>query len=181
MDSLFSNAIANYVQQVSLILEAVGLTLAYVELRRPELARSLENKLDISTELFIWLARSLIPPELIPKRLPKDSNGQPTDRQKSLGVTVIKTCFLLDLIFLIVLLFGLIRPMTFLLIFIGTGSPFYLGLIAVAFALLVNALNRLGNERALGSIGLLLAAVGLVGELYQVIVICRTDGCYGFR
>ncbi|MEH6471338.1 MAG: hypothetical protein V7752_08810 [Halopseudomonas sp.] len=179
MESFFSDSTANIVQQVSLVLEIGGLMLAFIELRYPQTARSWERRLEQTEQLFTSIGRSFLMEEMIPKKMDTASQAPPTEKQITISLNIMRGCILADVIFVIAWVLGGISFNTFLVIFIATNLPFFTALLITVFAYIVNWLNRVGNGRALGTIGIIMAGIGFAGEIYQVLVLCFSTGCYG--
>jgi len=121
MESIFTESIANIVQQISLVLESVGLMLAFIELRHPETAREWERKLDQAEQICISIGRSFIPDEIIPSNLDTGRQTNPTAKQTNIAMNFTKFGVIVDIIFFVAMLFDAISFSSFILIIIFTS------------------------------------------------------------
>ena len=147
---IFNDDISNILQYVSLFLEIIGITLAFIEIKSPKIARFLEESIhDFENHL-------------------KDLGSRIASNK--ITQNLVTVFIVLLLIAIIPALWGLFELPSFVWIiffFIGAVFLFIIGVfLLVAF---IDSLNSFSNGRAIGSLGICLASLGLFGEIYQIL------------
>lgn len=153
----FNGPTADIVQHISLPLEAVGFVLVLIEIYWRRVGERLEWEIDFMTGVDVFIAESVEP---------ADGSRMPT------AMILIVPLFIL----IWIALFGslsweehrLWKGMTLVIGVVTAGSAF--------IPILARFLNRLTDGRALGSLGLVLAFLGLLGEVYQIITMYVAPG-----
>jgi nucleoside recognition membrane protein YjiH len=159
--AFFNQTAANDIQFISMILEIIGITLAYIEIRYKPLANRIEARI-----------------------LKEES------RIKDFAHTLIENKAFLTLItiFIIVVFFIEIPYMAGLFdrivppdwdnvktIIVWSTFPviilFFIGLCLIMLGDFVGWLNRFSHGHAIGALGVVVTGCGLVGETYQVLYI----------
>lgn len=138
-------------QNVTLLIEVIGLFIAILEVKFPKQAEVLENFIDRSGERFLAYGR-------------KNNNA--------LWVHVFfSVATLLLLVVGIGFIHGVINPELWLwsVFWFFVGPCLYLILI-VLLGELIDFLNEFGNGQAITSLGLLIASIGAIIEIVQWIM-----------
>ena len=159
----FNSSTADVVQHISIAVEAIGLTLTYIEVRHPEKADRIEDVID----------------QLAARQYPK--SGPLRALQPALYCLITIALAWAPLSFI-----GSLRVQGY--ISGGAHLAITLAVIAVGIALffwgrladaavewissqlstLISALNKWSGGRALGTLGVLFALLGFIGEIYQI-------------
>lgn len=187
--NFFNDRIAGYVQYVSIIIEALGLILTYLEVMHPNKADSLEHLID-HIENFLK--------NLLKKDSPALLSKKETKAAYIIGILIGSILILVQFIIAISIQFFfweigsmMFEPLNWVnviiliaFIVISILLSFYLAHVIVlhvflnVFQLFMQALQKLivilnhtTKGRALGGIGILLAFGGFIGELYQILTI----------
>lgn len=157
----FNETASNYIQFISMFLEMLGITLAYIEIRYKPLANQIEA----------WF----LDKEHVIKRL-----GEQLLENKvfsSLVTIFIALIFFIEVPYLVGF-FDRIVPADWNDVKVGviwcTAPILVLALLGVAFILLcdfVSWLNRFSHGHAIGALGVVVTFLGLIGETYQVLTI----------
>ncbi|MEL6339952.1 MAG: hypothetical protein AAFQ65_08585, partial [Myxococcota bacterium] len=166
------------VQVVSLFLESIGLSLALLENFAPEAADQLEEKIDEARESLrtigrllarnslklvrpvLWISVALAVLIVTPLQLfimlssllPEASGFLVRETVESL-VWIAMACVLIPWVT------GVLSP----LLVLSFAVPF------AALSFVIARLNCLTSGRAIGGLGVVIASVGFVGEIYQVL------------
>ena len=143
---IFSERIANIVQLVSLPLELTGFGLAVIELRSPALADSLETAID---NIADWLMHQFNSEKLIHYLLGGPVFG---------GILLLIGQFEASVVVFTILTLATVSDCVVTGVFWLVGS-------------ILTLLDVFAEGKALGAFGLVLAAIGVLGETYQVISI----------
>ena len=159
--TFFNETAANDIQFVSMFLEIIGITLAYIEFRYKPLAHIIEAKIIsgegrirdfaygiIENKLFVWLITIFI--VVVFFVVIPDMAGF-YDR-----------VFPFEWHFLRAIIFWLTFP---IVVLFGVGIGFIL------FAEFVVWLNQFSDGHAIGALGVIVTILGLIGESYQVCTI----------
>jgi len=150
----FTDSTADTVQLISLPLEIVGLTFAFIELKHPKTADRIEGWIDDWDEKL----RNLVKYPVAGIKY-----YRPGRIILLLGYPLILTC-------LLILNWKIVMEKTgFLIAFILLIAVSSLYLFSFFMPALVRFLNEYSNGRALGTFGLILAGLGGLGEIYQVL------------
>lgn len=154
--AFFNDDTAIVVQMISAPLEIVGFTMAYVELFEYRIAQDI-NKLIFHKN---WKWRKLqLPEPTYESQFGKWLNGQT------------KLLFVIPLIIIILsaLLYHFFwQPMP---IYFFIKLPIYAGLIFFLFKYLLITIIKITRDKSIGLLGIILAFIGVLGEVYQVLVI----------
>lgn len=150
----FNELWANRLQYWTIWFEVVGFSLTFIEVLKPELADRIEARID----------------ELSQHRLAVEPLGALDGCLGLFGIILMS----------LVLLVGLLMTNSksefevgdgFIIIIVMIpiiGSLTYILLIRV-LGVIINKLNAISNGHALGTLGLIIALIGLLGEAYQYI------------
>ncbi len=172
METFFNETVAAGLQYVTFPLELIGLTLALIEVRFPRLAAYLTQQIEqLSAPM---------------RDLRSEQSGGESMMERSLGLLlsrVLRTGFyILTAIYTVKLIYQLLDrgPETGWLI--GLLTSYIVSAVIMTIALLVLGLTMFflvvgGSEfarrfvagRAIGTLGILIAGTGLLGELYQLL------------
>lgn len=172
METLFNETVAAGLQYVTFPLELIGLTLALIEVRFPTLAANLTQKIEqLSAPI---------------RDLRSDQSGSESLMERSLGLLLSRVLwagyFILTAIYTAKLIYQLFDrgPETSWLI--GLLFSYVVSGVIMTIALLVLGLTmyflvvggsdfarRFVAGRAIGTLGILIAGIGLLGELYQLL------------
>lgn len=148
----FNDSVANALQYISLSLEVFGLLLAFIEIKTPKTADKIEKGIN-RLEYYV-------------KGL-----GQKLTNNHHYEALITVFIFLL-FVAVVPTLWGLFTlPLWIWIIFdvIGVIVGLTIGLhLLVDF---IESLNAFSNGRALGSLGIFVSSLGVMGELYQLITI----------
>ena len=172
METFFSETIAAYLQYVTFPLELIGLSLALIEVRFPEVAANLTRQIE----------RLSVPMQ----ELRSGQSGSESLIERSLGALLsrlIKTGFyILTAIYSINLIYqlfsrepepGWLAGMLFSYVIWAITMTVSLVLLGLAIFFLVvggsEFARRFVAGRAIGTLGILIAGLGLLGELYQLL------------
>ncbi len=172
MENLFSEALAARLQYVTFPLELTGLALALIELRFPKVAASLTRQIE----------RLSVPMQ----ELRSGQSGSDSTMERSLGALLsrmLKTGFyFLTAIYGANLIYQLLTlgPEPDLLV--GMFFSYVVSVIIMTVALVLIGVTifflvvggsdfarRFVAGRAIGTLGILIAGLGLLGELYQLL------------
>ncbi|MEQ9309845.1 MAG: hypothetical protein RLN90_10350 [Balneolaceae bacterium] len=168
----FNDNTANLVQLISAPLEIIGFTLAFIEIKYPEFADKIEHTFDVITDFLLKVSRDRLP------KWNEDSRWllRQDDILKALGWGV--PLILLFLVSGFLQETDLISPNVIFalwLIVIPLVALFSRNWIGILISLpiiplknLFSFLNKFSKGRALGTVGLILASMGVFGELYQI-------------
>lgn len=186
--ALFSNEVAGSLQYVTFPLELVGLTLAMIEVRFPALAariasyisteltraRARRNKENQQTKKYISRATDNLPGQLVLSGAMSVSVGSPFPALKPVFATIAALTFLGILAHaLAYLLFsaGLLElaaletVLNWLFCLLSTAFVILAFLIACSVFLVIA--DRWVIGRAVGTLGIIIAGLGVLGEAYQ--------------
>tara|TARA_B100000315_G_scaffold185806_1_gene174990 strand:- start:20768 stop:21280 length:513 start_codon:yes stop_codon:yes gene_type:complete len=163
MDGIFSNELSNTLQMFTFPLEVIGLTLAAVEVRFPELAARLAGY--VSRE-----AKSMTPIGQL-----EMWNAQ---RRKTSSLSPIREK--MNLYLLPVISYTRFMPIALGLTFVGMiiisilNADFHgllmmslLMLVVICYGSLIYFADRFVEGRAVGTLGIIIAGLGVLGEAYQ--------------
>jgi len=195
----FNEKTSNFLQQVAVFIEVTGFILVIIEIYFPTTGRNIEKFIDRMSSiqnwyeegidklaLFIHLCLTIVIIIFIIDRMNISIKVSPT-------IMVILTAYII--IFLI--LFFILKDITFKNAVLGylTFSLFVIPLIFLWILFLLSTLpmlliffpiskmlsflNFIGKGKAIGAFGLILSLTGLCFEVYQVVTLCLSDGCYG--
>ena len=172
METFFNETVAAGLQYVTFPLELIGLTLALIEVRFPKLAAYL-------TEQIEQLSAPM-------RDLRSDESSGESMMERSLGLLLSRVLrtgyYILTAIYIAKLIYQLIDrgPETSWLI--GLLISYIVSGVVLTIALLVLGLTmyflvvggsdfarRFVAGRAIGTLGILIAGIGLLGELYQLL------------
>lgn len=151
----FNNETANTVQLISLPLEAIGFFLTYVEIWKPKIFYKLEN-------LFVTIYRFTSSFSAIAT----EENSKDTAEKWGVMITII-----------LLILSPIISSKAFdtqfhVIIYMIIGGIITLSFFVTTWIFLIYRLSN--GKGVVGGLGLLLAFLGLLGELYQVITMFST-------
>ncbi len=172
MGTFFNETIAAYLQYVTFPLELIGLSLALIEVRFPKVAAYLTRQIE----------RLSVPMQ----ELRSGQSGGESLIERSLGVLLsrlIKTGFyILTAIYGVKLIYQLLSSEPALDWLTGMLFSYVIWAIIMTVALVVLGLavfflvvggsefaRRFVAGRAIGTLGILIAGLGLLGELYQLL------------
>lgn len=172
----FQEDAANVVQLISLPLEVIGCSFAFIEVFTPKTADRIENWFDHTQKeikAIVEWAQGKTPEEDEPKM-----NLWVRIEHASLTVRILfySLLFLLGpfaILSVIAIIFSPIATglglalIIAIFIFTTLVITWMLGLFGKTIALF----NRITNGYALGAIGVILASIGVLGEVYQVLTI----------
>lgn len=161
----FNNDTANSVQLISMPIESIGFMLTFIEVIKPDIADKIENFIDRAEIQSLSLYK---------KHLNKLGaflqNGK-----------LILAMMIFAVAWLAVGIYRTIYDLSFeqiSQIFWIVSFPLIVLSFVLVYGILVSSLNSLikflntfSNGKALGSIGLILAFLGLCGEIYQVLTL----------
>ncbi|MDH5379832.1 MAG: hypothetical protein OEW75_03210 [Cyclobacteriaceae bacterium] len=159
--NFFNETASNYLQFVTMVLEIVGITLAYIEIRYKPLAKRTENwilRLEDKIKDFAWkVVRNNMFSTLITLfvivifffEVPYFAGFY--DKILPAGMKSIQDIF-----------YWLTFPIVLL---------FFLGLFVIFLSEFIAWLNRFSGGHAIGALGVVVTLVGLIGEVYQVLTI----------
>ena len=159
--NFFNESASDYIQFISMFLEIVGITLAYIEIRYKRLARRIEARIVAEENKITRIITRLI--------------------ENKIFVTVTTLFFVL--IFFVVIPYwlrfydriltqeGLANLEILILCTAPIIALFIVGLLVVAFGDFISWLNRFSDGHAIGALGVSVTFLGLLGETYQVITI----------
>ena len=157
----FNETASNYIQFISMFLEMLGITLAYIEIRYKPLANQIEG----------WILHKEHDIKRVGERLLNNKLFS------SLITIFIMLVFFIEVPYLVGF-FDRIVPADWndvKVAVIWFTAPFLmLFVLGVAFILLcdfVGWLNHFSNGHAIGALGVVVTFLGLVGETYQVLTI----------
>lgn len=185
--TVFNDQAAVVVQLASLPLEVAGLTLAFIEVRKPSVADAIEAGIDHAAG---WCE------QMIRRFAPRDGTGPLALAFMALvamGFAIAAGRFLLwaggyiwerekpwwdppvfDYVVSLVS-YATIVPLFLLAVIASMWLALALALLSLrTISLVLRGLDRYAHGRALGAFGLILASMGLVGEMYQVLTIVVT-------
>ena len=172
METFFNQTIAAYLQYVTFPLELIGLSLALIEVRFPEVAANLTRQIE----------RLSVPMQ----QLRTGQSGSESLIERSLGALLsrlIKTGFyILTAIYSVKLIYQLFSRAAELDWLVGILISYVIWAIIMIVALVLLGLvmfflvvggsefaRRFVAGRAIGTLGILIAGLGLLGELYQLL------------
>ena len=183
--NMFNEEWAVNVQHVTIWLELVGFTLTFIEVLYPKIADSIEKAIDdvpivasyfLSGNDFLTLYyRYLIvwdrkTRKLISELMPLESVEKTFSFKLTavvvfilFGVLYVLSGFFASKLFLYTGITWLAVLTLFIFVLVGSNLAF------VQIQKLIAKLNSLSDGRAIGSMGLILAFAGLLGEAYQYI------------
>jgi len=147
-----NSTVANDLQYLTLIFEVVGFTLAFIEIKYPKGAHRIERGF---------------------KGLEKAVQRMSYRMAKNPVVQTLITIFIL-LLFAAVIptvwgLFSLPSYVWWMFSSVGIAVGAIIGLhLAVDF---LDSLNRFSNGKAIGALGVCLGSLGIMGEIYQILVL----------
>ena len=159
--SFFNDTAAEYIQFISMILEMIGITLAYIEIRYKSLANAMERKILLEESRIKNLAYKLIENKLF----------------VSLVTIFITVVFFIEIPYLVGF-FDRVIPEDWThikaMIIWMTLPIIVLFVIGIGFILLgdfISWLNHFSEGHAIGALGVVVTGMGLLGDTYQVITI----------
>ncbi|MEQ9404796.1 MAG: hypothetical protein RIM99_14485 [Cyclobacteriaceae bacterium] len=183
--SFFNESTANSIQLISAPLEVLGLSLAFIELFRKKLAKSIEEKLNLFHGTIESWTTNLVLSSMARFFYSEVRSIKDGRRKVKLASKVFYSLLTTIIVFSIVSYsfdpfwlankFQLV-PSNFDRISIEVMNYFIrIVLIPISivfwFGLYISKLDKLTGGSALGSIGLLIASIGVLGEAYQVVFI----------
>lgn len=157
----FNESASDYIQFVSMFLEIIGITLAYIEIRYKPLANKIEAKILYEETRIRNFASKLNENKLF----------------VALATIFFVFIFFIDIPYLVGFfdrivpekwtstLVWIIRCTVPIIVFFVAGVCF------VLFSDFVAWLNRFSNGHAIGALGVVVTFLGLLGETYQVVTI----------
>jgi len=172
MGTFFNEAVAASLQYVTFPLELIGLTLALIEVRFPKSAAYLTRQIErLSAPM---------------QELRSDRPGSESMMERSLGVLLsrmLKTgYYILTAIYIAKLIYQLLSRGPEAGWLLGLFISYVISGVIMTIALLVLGLTifflvvggsdfarRFVAGRAIGTLGILIAGIGLLGELYQLL------------
>jgi|GEM_PF-1365928 len=172
METLFNETVAAGLQYVTFPLELIGLTLALIEVRFPRVAEQLTQQIErLSAPL---------------RDLRSGQSGSESMMERSLGLLLSRLLWtgylILTAVYVAKLIYQLIDrgPETswllgLLISYIVTGIIMTIALLVLGltmYFLVVGGSDfarRFVAGRAIGTLGILIAGIGLLGELYQLL------------
>lgn len=172
METLFNETVAAGLQYVTFPLELIGLTLALIEVRFPALAANLTQKIEqLSAPI---------------RDLRSDQSGSESLMERSLGLLLSRVLwagyFVLTAIYTAKLTYQLFERgsetsglMGLLISYVVSGVIMTIALLILGltmYFLVVGGSDfarRFVAGRAIGTLGILIAGIGLLGELYQLL------------
>jgi hypothetical protein len=173
--AFLNSAAADTVQLYSFPLEILGFALTSIEVLWPHIADRIENGFDRWVE--IWVVHIMLP-----LKLALDMSGIRHEGRQSLKGDTRITSYEIFNTQLLILIFSIIGSIIYVIILRAyTTQIFVLMLIPLLCLTLVISLysvnltkivNDLTHGKALGAIGLSMAFLGLLAEVYQVLTIC---------
>ena len=157
--TFFNDTVSDVFQFITINLELVGITLAFIEIKLPDTANKIENGMFSAETKVRNFAEKMIGHKLFS--------------------SMITLCIIVGFFFEIPAAAGffdavfpadVLRFMDYLLYFsIAITLVVVLGFGVILLGEFIAALNRFSNGKAIGALGVFLASLGLVGEIYQVI------------
>lgn len=147
MHDIWDNEISNKVQVISLLLEIVGLALALFQFYFEEKAVRIERKI---------------------MKFANDSYLLKKGRVYKNGIG--------SLICLLLIWYGIIGEVNLKGLPLILGSIFLIAFLLNSIILLIVLFNKLSKNKSIGGLGLLLAIIGIIGEIYQVLTLHFTEG-----
>lgn len=170
MEVLFNESFAARLQYVTFPLELIGITLALIEVRFPRAAAYLTGQI----ERLSMPIQEMRAGEVGAESLMERSLATLLSRVVKAGLYVLTAIYVVQLIYLAVVRWP---EMGWL---VGFGAGFLVTVIAATVALIILGLTlfflvvggsdfaqRFVAGRAIGTLGILIAGLGLLGELYQ--------------
>ncbi len=172
MGSFFNESVAASLQYVTLPLELVGLTLALIEVRFPNTAANLTRQIErLSAPV---------------RELRSGEPGSAALMEKSLGALLARVLkagyYVLTVVYAVMAGYQLIRHgydasdlIGLFISYVVTGVIMTVALLVIGltvFFLVVGGSDfarRFVAGRAIGTLGILIAGVGLLGEVYQLV------------
>lgn len=189
----FDEHIATIVQLISAPLEIVGFGLAFIQIKSPDMADSIETHIQ---KAIPWAAHGL---RKLGLRILLKLEGLLDNEPLMIFILIVGSLgFLCFGLLVVIVIYGFIVELIFpvyrydpnvdwllyplgaiiVLGMIGYGISWVILLLSLALQtvsifvnLIFNGLNDYTNGKALGAIGLILAMTGVLGEIYQVCVI----------
>lgn len=172
MGALFNEAVAASLQYVTFPLELIGLTLALIEVRFPKLAASLTRQIE----------RLSAPME----ELRSGRSGSESMMERSLGALLARVLrtgyYILTAFYAAKLIYELLSRGPEAGWLLGMFISYVISAVIMTIVLLILGLTmfflvvggsdfarRFVAGRAIGTLGILIAGIGLLGELYQLI------------
>lgn len=172
METFFNETVAAGLQYVTFPLELIGLTLALIEVRFPRLAARLTQQIErLSAPM---------------RDLQSDQSSSESMMERSLGLLLSRLLrfgyYILTAIYVLKMIYDLLERGPESNWLVGLLISYIIAGVVMTIALLVLGLTMYflvvgGSEfarrfvagRAIGTLGILIAGVGLLGELYQVL------------
>jgi hypothetical protein len=158
---IFNHTASEYIQFVSMFLEIIGITLAYIEIRYKPLANRIEERILQEENRIMDFSYKLIKNKFFSALI-------------TVFVTVV---FFIEIPYLAGF-FDRILPEEWGGVKLGviwSTLPviflFVLGFVFILFSDFLSWLNRFSNGHAIGALGVVVTFLGLLGETYQVITI----------
>ncbi|MDH5599483.1 MAG: hypothetical protein OEY34_10185 [Cyclobacteriaceae bacterium] len=157
--TFFNDTVSDIFQFITINLELVGLTLAFIEIKLPNTANKIERGMFTAETKVRNFGEQMISHKMFS--------------------SLITLCIFVGFFFEIPAAAGffdevfppnVLKFMDYLLYFsIVVTLLVLIGFGVILFGEFMAALNRFSNGKAIGALGVLLASLGLVGEIYQVI------------
>ena len=163
---VFNRNTSEYIQFISMVLEIIGITLAYIEIRYKPLANRIEQKILFEENRIKDFAYDMLKNKLFSGLI-------------TVFVTVI---FFIEIPYLAGFFDKIVPPEwsnVKLAVIWSTLPVVTLFVLSVCFLLLsdfVSWLNHFSNGHAIGALGVVVTFLGLLGETYQVITILLDRG-----
>ena len=159
--NFFNNTASDYIQFISMFLEIIGITLAYIEIRYKSLANQIESKIMLEESRIKNLAYRLIDNKLF----------------ISLVTIFITVIFFIEIPYLVGF-YDRVIPQEWThikaMIIWFTLPIIFLFAVGLSFIILgdfVSWLNQFSDGHAIGALGVVVTTMGLCGDTYQVITI----------
>jgi len=152
-------------QQISPIFELIGLFLAYVEIRKKALANKIENIIDRIHDVMRPMLAEYV-----------STISESVDNFIFIGLIPIAATSLF--IFFSDFEEDLLSNLLFMGVVVSLTVIFVI--LPLILSPFLKFLNQYSGGRAIGTLGLLIALIGICMEGIQVADLCLEKGCYGF-
>lgn len=150
--NFFNESISDLLQHITLALELVGITLAFIEIKSPSTANKIEKAI-----------RGI-------QKATERASYQVT--RSHVGQTFITIFIILLFVAIVPTIWGLFSLPWYAWVVIGVIGGIFGVIIGMHLMVdFINSLNTFSNGRAIGALGVCLASLGIAGEIYQIIFI----------
>ena len=147
---IFNDDLSDVLQYVSLILESVGLTLAFIEIKSPNTAALLEASIHGFENHLKELGNKIA--------------------SNKVTQNIVSTFIILIFLAVIPALWGLFElPIFVWVIFFFVAAIFLFVIGIFLLGAFINSLETFSHGRAIGALGVCLASLGIFGEIYQIL------------